>query len=147
METNDSLQSQFKIHFLVQFEDRAPVRFQEIGGAESQTAPEYRHGNSPIFYPLKMPGLGRVGNVTMRKGVFVGDGASSGWSKESSQSDTDPQTIAIHVIDSTGSPIMVWTLINARPLEVNPTEVQSEGNEIAIESVEIAYETMVISAP
>ena len=34
---------------------------------------DYRRGNSPVFYPIKMPGLGKVGNVTMRKGIFTND--------------------------------------------------------------------------
>jgi phage tail-like protein len=41
----------------------------------------------------------------------------------------------------------VWTLNNAWPTKVTGTDLKSEGNEVAVESVEIAYETLVISAP
>ena len=34
---------------------------------------EYRAGNSAIFSTIKMPGLKKVGNVTMKKGIFVTD--------------------------------------------------------------------------
>lgn len=33
-----------------------------FGSATDEWIVDYRHGNSPIFYPIKMPGLGHVGN-------------------------------------------------------------------------------------
>jgi len=66
--------------FSVRFGDEASAKFHAIGGADGAQPPiEYRHGNSPVFYPIKMPGLGRVGNVTMRKGIFVNDGGFRTW--------------------------------------------------------------------
>ena len=48
--------------------------FQEVSGLESEAQViEYRAGNNPIFAPIKMPGLQKVGNVTMKKGIFVTD--------------------------------------------------------------------------
>ena len=135
-------------YFLVEFADQGPVRFEGIGDAEAEhEGLEYRHGNSPVFYPIKMPGLGKVGNVTMRKGIFVGDAKFWTWYDEIKMNTIDHGAVVIQPLDENGAPLMTWTLNNAWPTKISDTAVQSEGNEVAVESVEIAYETLVISAP
>ena len=122
--------------------------FQEVSGLDTEARPiEYRHGDSPSFYPIKMPGLGKVGNVTMKKGIFVSDTALWTWFNQIKMNTISRQTVTINLLDETGTPKMVWTLNNAWPTKVTGTDLKSEGNEVAVESVEVAYETLVISAP
>jgi phage tail-like protein len=138
-----------KFYFSVRFgDDDKEAKFQEVSGLDSEDKPiEYRHGNSPVFYPIKMPGLGKVGNVTMRKGIFVGDVKFWAWYNEIKMNTIKRRTVAISLLDETGTPTMVWTLNNAFPTKVTGTDLKAEGNEVAIESVEIAYETITVSAP
>jgi phage tail-like protein len=42
---------------------------------------------------------------------------------------------------------MVWTLNNAWPTKITGTNLKSEGNEVAVESIELAFETLTVSAP
>jgi phage tail-like protein len=136
-----------KFYFSVTLGDNDAVSFQEVDGLESETQPiEYRHGNSPVFYPIKMPGLGRVGNVTMRKGIFVNDSNFWDWYNEIKMNTIARRTIVISLLDEEGNPKTTWTLNNAWPTKVTGTDLKSEGNEVAVESVEIAYETLVIEA-
>jgi phage tail-like protein len=124
------------------------VRFQEVDGLESETQViEYRHGNSPIFSPIKMPGLGKVGNVTMKKGIFVNNNVFWDWYSEIKLNTIKRRTVVVNLLDETGNPKMVWTLNNAFPTKVSGTDLKSEGNEVAIESVEIAYETLQVTTP
>ena len=137
-----------KFYFSVTLGDNDAVSFQEVDGLESETQPiEYRHGNSPVFYPIKMPGLGRVGNVTMRKGIFVNDSNFWDWYNEIKMNTIARRTIVISLLDEEGNPKTTWTLNNAWPTKITGTDLKSEGNEVAVESVEIAYETLVIEAP
>ena len=146
-EKQDNIWPLPKFYFSVQLGDDKDVTFQEVNGLESETKIiEYRHGISPVFYPIKMPGLGRVGNVTMRKGIFAKDSKFWTWYSEIKLNTIKRRTVVINLLDETGAPKMVWTLNNAWPTKITGTDLKSEGNEVAVESVEIAYETLVVKA-
>jgi phage tail-like protein len=136
-----------KFYFSVQLGDDNSVTFSEVNGLETETKViEYRHGNNPIFYPIKMPGLGHVGNVTMRKGIFVNDSKFWDWYDEIKMNTIKRRTVVISLLDETGTPKMTWTLNNAWPTKITGTDLKSEGNEVAIESLEVAFETLTIAA-
>jgi phage tail-like protein len=137
-----------KFYFSVQLGDDTTVSFQEVDGLDSETQViEYRHGNSPVFYPIKMPGLGKVSNVTMRKGIFVNDAKFWDWYNEIKMNTIERRTVIISLLDETGTPRRTWTLNNAWPTKITGTDLKSEGNEVAIESIEVAYETLTVASP
>lgn len=146
-EAQDNVWPLPKFYFTVQLGDDNTVSFQEVDGLESETQSiEYRHGNSPIFYPIKMPGLGRVGNVTMRKGIFVNDDKFWQWYDEIKMNTIARRTLVVSLLDEEGNPKMTWTLNNAWPTKITGTDLKSEGNEVAVESIEIAFETLAVAA-
>lgn len=137
-----------KFYFAVQLGDDKSVNFQEVDGLNSETQViEYRHGNSPIFYPIKMPGIGKVGNVTMRKGTFVNDNSFWTWYDEIKMNTIKRRTVVVNLLDESGAPKMVWTLNNAWPTKITGTDLKSEGNEVAVEAIELAFETLTVAAP
>ncbi len=40
---------------------------------------------------------------------------------------------------------MTWTLTNAWPIKVTSTDLKSDGNEVAVETIELAHEGLTIS--
>jgi phage tail-like protein len=131
-----------KFYFLVRLGDDE-ARFQEVAGLEADTVPiEYRHGNSPVFYPIKMPGLGKVGNVVLRKGIFPKDAKFWNWFSEIKMNTISRHAVVIDLLDENGEVKMTWTLHNAWPTKITGTDLKSDGNEVAVESIELAYETM-----
>jgi phage tail-like protein len=137
-----------KFYFSVTGLPGGAASFQDLTGLESESAPiDYRHGDSPTFAPIEMPGLGRVGNVTLRKGIFANDPAVWNWFDQVALNTVARSTLVVSLLDETGAPKMTWTLDNAFPTKLTGADLTSEGNEVAIESLEIAYETLVISAP
>jgi phage tail-like protein len=123
-----------------------PVSFQEVTGLDTEnTLIEYRHGDSQSFYPIKMPGLGKVSNVTLRKGIFAKDSALFDWFNKIKLNTIERSVIVISLLDETNKPAMTWTLQNSFPVKVSGTDLKSQGNEVAIESIEIAYETITVT--
>ena len=134
-----------KFYFSVTGIPGTPV-FQEVTGLEAEAQViEYRAGNSAIFAPIKMPGLKKYGNVTMKKGIFVTDQNLWTWFSSIAMNTIARQTIVVNLLDETGAPRMIWTLNNAFPTKLTGTDLKSDGNEVAVESIEIAYETMAVS--
>jgi phage tail-like protein len=88
-----------------------------------------------------------AGMVTLLQGVFANSDALKAWIKSVHNDSAAPSTLLVDRIDPTGAATLRWTLTNAVPTSLSVADVQSEGNEVAVESVEVAYETMVISAP
>lgn len=135
-----------KLHFSVTLSENNTVSFQEVDGLESATGTiESRYDSSPISKPIKIPGIERSGNVLVRKGIFVNDSSFWDWYNEIKMNTIARRTILISLLDEQGNVKMTWTLNNAWPAKITGTALESEGNEIAVESVEIAYETLTIT--
>jgi phage tail-like protein len=137
-----------KFYFSVQLGDDKDVTFQEVTGLQTENKViEYRHGNSPNFSTIKMPGLNSVGNVTLKKGIFAKDAKFFAWFQEIKKRESfKRRVVVINLLDEGGNPKMTWTLNNAWPAKVTGTDLKSDGNDVAVESIEIAFETLVVTA-
>lgn len=122
------------------------MHFQEVSGLDLESQPiEYRHGDSPVFSTIKMPGLKKSSNVTLKKGV-VSNGSNFQDMLNQRTSNTIqrlPMTITLQ--DEAGESTMTWTLQNAWPTKISGTDLKSNNSEIAIETMEIAHEGVVIT--
>ena len=135
-----------KFYFQVDFGDEmGSVSFQEISGLDTETQPiEYRHGDSKEFSTIKMPGLVKSSNVTLKKGIFVNDNSFFNWYSEIKMNTIKRRTVTIKLLDEGGNPTMTWTLNNAWPTKISGTDLKSDGNEVAIETMELAHEGLTI---
>jgi phage tail-like protein len=133
-----------KFHFQVKWDD-TEVAFQEVSGLDMESqAIEYRAGNSPTFSTVKMPGLKKYSNITMKKGVFKSDSTLFTWFNEVQMNIIKRKALTISLLDEGHNPTMVWKVQNAFPVKVTGTDLKAEGNEVAVESIEIAHEGLVI---
>jgi phage tail-like protein len=135
-----------KFYFSVQLGSQDnTVSFQEVSGLETETQPiEYRHGDSKQFSTIKMPGIAKTGNVTLKKGIFVNDNNFQKWHDAIKMNVIKRETVVIQLLDETGSPTMTWTLSNAWPTKITGTDMKSDANEVAIETLELAHEGLTI---
>lgn len=134
-----------KFYFQVKWDSQV-MSFQEVSGLDIQSEEiKYRHGDSPEFSVIKMPGMKKVGNITMKKGVFKGDNKFWDWFKQIKMNTIKRLPVTISLLDEGGKATMVWTLTNAWPTKITGTDLKSEGNEVAIESIEIVHEGLTIA--
>lgn len=133
-----------KFYFRVTW-DKNEMSFQEVSGLDVQSEEiKYRHGNSPEFSVIKMPGMKKFGNITMKKGVFKGDNKFWDWLVKIKMNTIKRVPVTISLLDENGKDTMIWTLTNAWPTKISSTDLKSEGNEVAIETIEIVHEGLKI---
>ncbi len=133
-----------KFYFQVKWDSQV-MSFQEVSGLdiEAQTI-EYRSGDSPVFSVMSMPGIKKSGNVTMKKGVFKSDNKFWDWFTQIKMNTIKRLPVTVSLLDEAGAPTMVWTLANAWPAKISGTDLKSDGNEVAIETIEIAHEGITV---
>jgi phage tail-like protein len=129
------------------------IGFTEVSGLDYQTdLIEYRHGSDPNFSKIKLPGLRKFSNVTLKKGLiqgfkdanaelyaWIGDGGKAGSVRKRVGY---RKNIVITLNDEEGNPVVAWTLTNAFPVKVAFTDMKADANEVAVETLELAIEDL-----
>ncbi|WP_185205220.1 phage tail protein [Chryseobacterium sp. C3] len=121
------------------------IGFQEVSGLSiERDIIEYRQGASPDFSKIKMPGMAKFGNITLKRGTFKGDNDYFEWLQTVQMNTVERRSITISLLDENGAPAITWKVKNAFPLKLQSTDLKAEGNEVAIETLEIAHEGLTI---
>lgn len=131
-------------HFQVQWGGEN-IPFAEVSGLnmEKQII-EYRDGASPIYSTRKMPGIPKFGNITMKRGVMPKDNKFYDWINKTKLNKVERKDLTISLLNENHEPVMTWKAVNAFPVKVEGPGLKAAGNEVAIESIEIAHEGLTI---
>jgi len=133
-----------KFHFQVEW-GGAKIGFTEVTGLEVSTEViEYRHGASPEYHKVKMPGMQKFSNITMKRGTFQGDNDYFNWWNTVALNTIERRDLTVSLLNEKHEPVVVWKIKNAWPVKVQSTDLKADGNEVAIETIEIAHEGLVI---
>src|SRR5262245_42021107 len=127
-------------HFTVQW-GGTRVGFSEVTGLTQENQPiEYRDGSFPEYSSIKMPGLRKFANVSLKRGVVKGDNELFNWLSTVKLNSVERRNLVVSLLDEEHNPVMVWKLLNAFPVKVDGPQLKASGNEVAIETIEIAHE-------
>lgn len=133
-------------HFVVDW-GGSNTGFTEVSGLTYEVqAIEYREGSSPEFHVTKMPGLQKFNNITLKRGIFKGDDEFFQWVNEIKMNTVTRRDITIKLLNEEHAPVMVWKVKGAFPAKLEGPGLKSSGNEVAIESIEIAHEGFTVEA-
>lgn len=115
--------------------------FQEVAGLDNQTTTvNSPKANSPVFSTVKMPGLKKFGDVTLKKGKLKADNKFWEWYSMIKKNNCDHKTATISLLDESGNKVMTWTLKNAWPTKITVTEQKSGASEVTVETMLISHE-------
>jgi phage tail-like protein len=131
-------------HFQVQWGGKN-LGFAEVGGLniEKQMI-EYRDGMSPEYSTIKMPGIPKFANITLKRGILPADNEFFDWLNTIKLNKAERRDIIISLLNENHVPVMTWKAVNAFPVKVEGPALKATGNEVAIESIEIAHEGLTI---
>ena len=136
-----------KFHFIVSW-GGARIGFTEVSGLEAESELiEYREGSSSEYSKLRMPGMQKYSNITLKRGTFLGDNDFFEWWKSTRMlGKPERRDLIISLLNEEHDPVMNWKIKNAFPLKVQATDLKADGNEIAIETLELAHEGIEMEA-
>ena len=115
--------------------------FSEVSGLtiESEVI-EYREGISPEFTKIKMPGMRKYNNISLKRGVIPADNEFFGWLNSTKMNIPERRDLTITLQNENHEPVMVWKVKNAWPIKVEGPGLKADGSEVAIETIELAHE-------
>jgi phage tail-like protein len=114
--------------FIVEWDDQR-VGFSEVDGLTQE--------NQTIE---KIPGLSKFTNVTLKRGI-IKDNDFAEWLSTVKSNALERRDLVISLLNEVHRPVMVWKIDHAWPVKVEGVpDLKASGNEVAIESIEIAHE-------
>ena len=133
-----------KFHFQLEWGGER-IGFTEVSGLDVETEViEYREGSSPDYSKIKMPGMQKYSNITMKRGTFIGDNNFFEWWNTVALNTIERRDITITLLNEAHEPVVVWNVRNAWPVKVQSTDLKADGNEVAIETLELAHEGLIV---
>lgn len=121
------------------------VGFSEVSGLTQEIqAIEYRDGSFPEYSSIKMPGLRKYSNITLKRGIVKSDNELFNWLSTVRLNKIERRDLTIKLLDEDHNPVMTWQVARAFPVKVEGPRFKASANEVAIESIEIAHEGLTV---
>ena len=139
MATGDRIDPYRTYNFLVELDGITRAGFQECSGLDSTQDPiEYREGGEDITV-RKLSGLVTYSNISLKRGITE-DVELQEWRKLAVDGAIERKNGSIVMLDDTGTEVMRWDFREAWPTKWTGPTFNSTGNELAIETLELAHE-------
>ncbi len=139
MATGDRNDPFFSYNFLVEVDGLNVAAFQEVGGLDSTVeVVEYRQGGENLT-TRKLMGRTSFSNITLKRGVTNNTDLYE-WHRNIAQGTADRRDGSVILLGRDGEELKRWNFRSAWPTKYTAPEFNAEGNEVAIESLELAHE-------
>jgi phage tail-like protein len=118
--------------------------FSDVSGLSNEiTMAEYRNGNEKPNHVRKVPGIHKVGDVTLKRGL-VSSTDLWNWISETRTNGVEAKrTVVITLRSEAGVPVQKWTLGGAVPMKyTGPTLAAKGGGDVAMEEIVLSSESL-----
>jgi len=130
--------------FLLEIDGISQGGFSEVTIPDvSADVNEYREGDEPPTV-RKIPGVREYSNIVLKRGITNSSDLYQ-WFKEieNGKIKSSRRNISIILLNKGGNEAARWNFVQAWPTKYNAPNANAKGNEISIESLEIAHEGIV----
>ena len=126
-------------NFLVEIDGIARAAFHEASGFDSSIdVIEHREGGQNTT-TYKVPGLTKHGNITLKRGITE-DKSLDDWYQQTVDGDIVRKNGSIVILNRKSEEVARWDFQRAWPAKYVLPSFNAEGNDIAIQSLELAHE-------
>lgn len=120
--------------------------FSDVSGINTEmTLAEYRNGNEPENHVRKVPGMHKVGDVTLKRGI-VNSKDLWGWLADVRRNGPSAKReVVITLRNEAGSTVQAWKLRGVVPMKyTGPTLAGKGGSDVAMEELVLSAEGLVL---
>jgi phage tail-like protein len=131
-------------HFQIEWGD-SMIEFTEITGLSNGLEPiEHREGSSRGYSPEKISGQEKLQNIILKRAIISGDNEFYEWFNTINHNTIERRNLTILLLDEHHAPIVTWKILKAFPVRIEWSDLRADANEVAIESMELAHEGLVV---
>ena len=126
-------------NFLVEIDGITRAAFHEASGFDSSIdVIEHREGGENITN-RKLPGQVKYSNITLKRGI-TDDRELYQWHRDCVNGNVQRKNGSVVLLDRQGNEKVRWNFRNAWPAKWTGPSFSAEGNDVAIETLELAHE-------
>lgn len=133
-------------NFLIEIDGIASGGFQEVSGLSVEIdVIEYRDGSDRTGAVRRLPGLHKLGNITLKRGIM---GATDlyDWMRATVNGQPARRNLAISLLpEDRSGPVERWLLFNAFPVKFTLGPLNAKGTDVAMEELVLAAERLEIA--
>jgi phage tail-like protein len=132
-------------NFVIEIDRVAVAGFSEASGLSGDgDIIEYREGYDPALTVRKLTGLRKFANIVLKRGYTTSRDLWN-WRKNILEGRTDRRNGAIVLLDEERHRVVEWRFSNGWISKYEGPTFNAKGNEVALETVEIAHEGLTIA--
>jgi phage tail-like protein len=125
--------------FLVEIDGITRAAFHDVTGFDSTIdVIDHREGGENTTV-RKLPGLTKYSNITLKWGI-TDDRELYNWHRDAVLGNVVRKNGAIIGLDRRGQETVRWNFLNAWPCKYDAPDYAAEGNDVGIETLELAHE-------
>ncbi len=118
--------------------------FQEVSGLSVEYDTESVAEGGENRFAHKLPVRTKYPNLVLKRGLVTSVSAFSAWGFKTMADNLScavtTRHISVMLLNAQGTPSMAWMFVNAWPVKVHVSDLQSMENKIAVETMEFAYQ-------
>jgi phage tail-like protein len=139
MATGDIKDPFNNFNFTIELDGITRAAFQECSGFDSTIdVIEHREGGENTTL-RKLPGMTKYSNITLKWGITDGLELYN-WHRQAVLGNLERKTGSILLLDRAGEEVARWNFVRAWPTKYDGPDLNAEGNDVAIEMIELAHE-------
>jgi phage tail-like protein len=131
-------------NFLVEIDGTAVAGFSEVGGLSGDgDVVEYREGTDVPLTVRKLPGLRKYSNITLKRG-YTTSRVLWQWRLQIIEGQLVRHNGAVVLLDEQRKRVAEWRFRNGWIVKYEGPALSAKGNDVALETVEIAHEGLAL---
>ena len=135
-------------NFLVEIDGQEFGGFSDVSGLSSDiTVAEYRNGNDRVNHVRKVPGIHKVSDVTLKRGI-VNSADLWAWVSQTRTASVGAQrAVTVTLLDEARNAVQRWLLRGVIPMKYSgPSLAAKGGGDVAMEELVLSAEDFEIEA-